>query len=253
MYPNAEPDTTLVSYPALERVFSPERLRAYEDPVHPDHRTTVARYVWNLALVSATQPALHSLEIAFRNEMARAAGRITANRKFQTAGVSSWLDAAPTMLMDHEWRKVLEAKERLGAGAANRTESHLIANLDFGFWVALCRESYSDTRAEGPRLWPRVLQIGFQKRPTNVTTRAEVFHRFDRIRKFRNRVAHHQAVWNQNYLVQHEYILESLAWISPKLADALRQLSPAPAVLGAGPAAYRPYAHQLLGSGDTPP
>ena len=238
----------LVSYAALERVFSPERLAAYADPANPDPRETVARYIWQLALANAIQPLLHTLEVAFRNELARAASKLTAGRTFRTDGIPSWLDATPTMLMERERAKVLAAKERMGGDPRRWTEARLIAKLDFGFWVALCRDSYADTRAGGPRLWPRALDLAFQKRPRTVTTRAEVHHRFDRIRKFRNRVAHHQSVWNQDYLAQHGYILESLGWISPKLSDAMRQMSPAPAVFRAGPSEYRSYAEQLLGS-----
>lgn len=237
-----------MSYAALERALSPERLAAYADYSNPeDARETLARYVWNLALVSAIQPALHTLEIAFRNELARAARKLTASRSFQAAEIPSWLDATPTMLLEREQDKVLAAKKRMGSARHRWTEGRLIARLDFGFWVALCSDAYADTRSEGPRLWPRALDISFLKRPKSVTTRAELFHRFDRVRKFRNRVAHHQPVWNQNYLAQHEYIIESLGWISPKLAAALRQMSPAGAVYGAGPAAYRHYARQLLG------
>lgn len=237
----------LISYAALERAFSAERLRAYGDPAHPNDRAAVTRCIWNLALVNAIQPVLHSLELAFRNELARAGTKITATRTFQTAGVASWLDATPTMLMESEYRKILNAKERLGSDPSKRTEGRLIAKLDFGFWVALCRDSYADTRASGPRLWPRALDIAFQKRPRSVTTRAEVFHRFDRIRKFRNRVAHHEPIWDHDYLSNHDYILESLGWISPKLADALRRLSPASAVFNEGPAAYESHTEMLLG------
>lgn len=238
----------LVSYAALERVFSPERLAAYADPANPDPLETIARYIWELALANAIHPVLHTLEVAFRNELARAASKLTASRTFRTAGIPSWLDATPTMLMEREREKVLAAKERMGSDPRRWTEARLIAKLDFGFWVALCRDSYADTRAAGPRLWPRALGLAFQKRPRTVTTRAAVLHRFDRIRKLRNRVAHHQPVWNQDYLAQHEYILESLGWISPKVSHAVRQMSPAPAVFCAGPSAYRPHAEQLLGS-----
>lgn len=239
----------MISYAALERVFSAPRLQAYGDPADRDEADRVARYIWNLALANAIQPALHSLEVAFRNEIVRAANKITATRKFQIADIPSWLDAIPSMLMDHERQKVLDAKERLGTDPRKRTEGHLVATLDFGFWVALCRDSYADTRAEGPRLWPRALDHAFQKRPPSVTTRAEVYHRFDRIRRFRNRVAHHEPIWDRDYLGAHEYVLESLAWISPKLADALRVMSPGPEVFNAGAGAYRPHAETLLGLG----
>jgi hypothetical protein len=239
----------LISYAALERAFSAPRLQAYGKLTDRDETDKVARYIWNLALANAMQPVLHSLEVAFRNDVARAAARITATRKFETADIPSWLDAAPSMLMEHERRKVLDAKERLGGDPRRWTEGHLIAMLDFGFWVALCRDSYADTRGEGPRLWPRARDHAFQKRPRSATTRAEVFHRFARIRKFRNRVAHHEPIWDRDYLVQHEYILESLSWISPRLAEALREMSPGPAVFHAGAEAYRPHAETLLGTG----
>lgn len=238
----------LISYAALERVFSPERLAAYADPADPDPRETVARYIWELALVNAIQPVLHTLEVAFRNELARAASKLTASRTFRTADIPSWLDATPSMLMEREREKVLAAKERMGSDGGRLTEGRLIARLDLGFWVALCRDAYADTRAGGPRLWPRALGIAFQHRPRTVTTRAELHHRFDRVRRFRNRVAHHQAVWNADYLGEHAYLLESLGWISPRLSDALRILSVAPAAFHAGPGAYRPLAERLLGS-----
>jgi hypothetical protein len=208
--------------------------------------------MWNLALTAALQPVLHALEVAFRNEMARAASRITLGRSYRTRDIPSWLDADPTMLMVHEQRKVEDAKARLGSDPASLTEGHLIAKLDFGFWVALCRDSYTDTRGEGPRLWPRALQLAFQKRPPSVTTRAEIYHRFDRIRRFRNRVAHHEPIWDRPYLVEHEYALESLSWISPALAEVLRAMSPASATFHMGPSAYRPEAELLLGTGSGP-
>jgi hypothetical protein len=243
------PPQPLISYAALERALSTQRLQAYSAPGDRDKTDAVARYIWNLALGTALQPALHALEVAFRNDLARAAAKLTSARTFRTADVPSWLDAVPTMLMVREHQKVMDARARLGSDPRTHTEGHLIAKLDFGFWVALCRDSYADTRGEGPRLWPRALDLAFQKRPRSVTTRAEVYHRFDRIRKFRNRVAHHEPVWDRDYLGHHSYILESLAWISPKLSEALRELSPGPPVFVAGPVAYRPQAETLLGSG----
>lgn len=242
-------DQGLVSFSALERVLSAERLAAYADPSCPDERETAARYIWGLALANAINPALHALEVAFRNELARAAGKLTATRRYRYVDVPSWLDATPSMLMEHERQKVQSAKQRLGTDRRRWTEGRLISKLDFGFWVALCRESYADSRGDGPRLWPRALDLAFQRRPLSVTTRAQVLHQFDRIRKFRNRIAHHEPIWDRDYVAQHEYVLESLGWMSPKVADALRQVSPAPAVFHAGPAAYRPWAERLLGTG----
>jgi hypothetical protein len=237
-----------VSIRALERALSPQRLRAYGDPSDRDDADRVARYIWNLALSNALQPVLHALEVAFRNEISRAAAKLTSGRSYRTSGIDSWLDADPSMLMERERRKVMDAKERLGSDPSSQTEGHLIAKLDFGFWVALCRDAYTDTRSEGPRLWPRALSLAFRRRPPSVTTRAEILHRFDRIRRYRNRVAHHEPIWDREYLAEHDYVLDSLAWISPALADALRPISPAGPTFRGGPAAYRPHAETLLGT-----
>jgi len=239
----------LVSMAALERSLSRERLAAYRLPGDRDECDGLARYVWNLALAGALLPSMHALEIAFRNEVNRAATRLTANRAYRHDRVASWLDARPSMLLPHEADKVERAKAQLGADPRSQTEGHLIAKLDFGFWVALCREPYADSRAVGPRLWPRALELAFRHRPPGVTTRAQIFHQFDRIRKFRNRVAHHEPIWDRGYVAEHAHVLESLAWMSPKLAEALRHTSPAPATFDAGPAAFRAHAERIVGKG----
>lgn len=237
----------LISLAALERAFSPERLKAYRDPADRDMTDGIARYLWNLALVGAMQPVLHTLEVTFRNEINRAASRLTEKRGYVYDRIPSWLDAKPTMLLEHEHEKVEKAKEHLSADPRSWTEGHLIAKLDFGFWVALCRDPYADWRADGPRLWPRALAIAFRWRPTDVTTQSQLLHRFDVIRSFRNRVAHHEPIWDRDYLWMHEYIIESLGWMSPRLADAVRALSRAPGVFHDGIAAYRLTAERLVG------
>ena len=238
----------LISLRALERAFSPERLQGYRLPTDRDETDGAARYVWNMALVSALGPALHTLEVTFRNEISRAAGKLTSGQRYTWDRIPSWLDARPTMLLVNEAGKVERAKAQLQDPDAY-TEGHLVAKLDFGFSVALCRDAYSDWRADGPKLWPRMLGLAFTNRPSHVQTRSAILHRFDRIRQYRNRVAHHEPIWDRDYLANHEYILESLAWMGPKLAEAVRALSPAIPTFQSGPAAYRAHAETLLGTG----
>ena len=239
----------LISLAALERALSPQRLRAYRLESDRDETDAVARYLWNLALVNAVGPVLHALEITFRNEISRAAAKLMEKRAYAHDRIPSWLDATPTMLLEHEAEKVARAKERLGTDKPSQTEGHLIAQLDFGFWVALCRDPYADWRASGPRLWPRLLDLAFRRRPADVATRSAIHQRFDAIRRFRNRIAHHQPIWDRDYLAWHEYALESLAWMSPKLAEATRAMSFAPRTFADGPGVYRPHAERLLGTG----
>jgi hypothetical protein len=194
------------------------------------------------------QPALHTLEVAFRNEISRAATRINDGRNFRFRRINSWLDAEPTMLMKHEQDKVDLAMDKLGTDARSQTEGHLIAKLDFGFWVALCRDSYTDTRSGGPRLWPRALNYAFLRRPDTVTMRAQLLHHFDPIRQFRNRIAHHEPVWDRDYLANYEAVLEGISWMSPKLANTVRVLCTARQTFDCGAAAFRPVAETIIGA-----
>lgn len=239
----------LVSLAALERALSPERLRAYRCLDDRDETDGLARYIWNAALVTAIQPLLHVIEIAFRNELSRAARTITASRSYRYDSIPSWLDAVPSMLLEHEREKVVHAKTYLGDDPRSQTEGHLIAKLDFGFWIALCREPYSDRRADGPRLWNRALTMVCAKRPAQVATRAEIYHRFDDVRKYRNRIAHHEPIWDRDFMSRFAFLIDTLRWMSPKMADAVEQTSAARPLFAAGPAAYRPYAETFLGTG----
>jgi hypothetical protein len=249
MGPMRQPLTSLAGG---EGLLSPQRLAAYRLPTDIDPTHGLARYLWNIALAAAMQPALHVLEVAFRNELSRAASSIinrTDKRQYGTDGISSWMDAKPTMLLDHEVRKVAKAKRLLGRDPKSQTEGHLIAKLDFGFWVALCRDPYADTRSEGPRLWPRALSISFQRRPSHANTRAAIFHRFDPIREYRNTIAHHEPIWDRRYLYHHDDVIDAIGWMSPQLADSVRATSRAGRVFAAGPESFRSEAEQILGTG----
>lgn len=240
----------LVSVGALQRALSKPRLAAYGDPA-ADPVGTTTKYLWNLSLASAIQPALHTLEVTFRNEIYRVSKQILKidRRSFSHRGIDSWLDAEPTWLETHEQEKVNRAKASLGNDARSQTEGHLVSKLDLGFWTALCRQPYADWRAAGPRLWPRTLNFAFQHRPADVSTQSQIHTRFNSIREFRNRVAHHEPIWDRDYLGHHERIVDSIGWMNPSVAEAVRITSPAPAAYTAGPDPLRPYAESLVGLG----
>lgn len=240
----------MISTAGLERVLSPERFGAYREAADGSEIGGLACYLWNLGLANALQYPLNVLEVGLRNEINRAAVKLIQKdgRQFAHRRIPSWLDADPPMLMASEQEKVERAKKILGTDPHSQTEGHLIAKLDFGFWVALCRHSYADTTSEGPRLWPRALDLAFRTRPAGVTTESQIYHRFDPIRLYRNRVAHHEPIWDHDYLKQHAYIIESVSWMSPRMADVLDRFSQAPNVYNAGHHPYIPWAKAILGA-----
>ncbi|MBY0491021.1 MAG: hypothetical protein K2R93_14355 [Gemmatimonadaceae bacterium] len=252
----------LISIAALERALSPNRLAGYRQPGDKDLTDGLARYIWNLALADAISPVLHAFELTLRNEVVRAAAKIVPPRitaansaapvtvpVFTPGLFPTWLDVQPTMLLDNELAKLKRAKSDLGSDRRTHTEGHLIAKLDLGFWVALLRKPYADARADGPRLWPAGLKYAFQHRPKHIKDAVDLFHAFDPIRMFRNRVAHHDPIWDRKYVFEHDRALHCLSWMNPTLAAAVTTISRAPAVFGVGPGVYRPLAEDILGAG----
>lgn len=59
------PESATVTYAAVCRSISRERLGAYSLATDTDSVDAVARYVWNMALCAAVIPTLHLVEVAF--------------------------------------------------------------------------------------------------------------------------------------------------------------------------------------------
>ena len=236
----------MLSIRSLRSALSAERLGAYALPTDTDDIDSVARYLWNLALCSALQPALHTLEVTVRNHLFKVSRRIVDETTLNFHRVPCWLDARPSLLADRERQNVEQAKATIKLRGSPMTEGRLVSVLGFGFWVSLCKRQYEQGRTGGPRLWPELARRGFPHLPKAKRTRSQIFHSLDRLRDLRNRVSHHEAVWDRNLNRTHQEILESVAWINRDLAATLRAHSPLPAVLDKGVVGFRPQADAII-------
>ncbi|MYC87750.1 MAG: hypothetical protein F4X22_05875 [Gemmatimonadales bacterium] len=236
----------MLSIGSLRSALSAERLNAYALPGDADDVDSVARYLWNLALCSALQPALHTLEITVRNRLFWIFKRIVDETRLSFDKVPCWLDARPSLLADHERLAVEKARKTIARRSRPMTEGRLVSALGFGFWASLCRTPYEQGRAGGPRLWPGLATRGFPHLPEARRTRSRIFHALDPLCDLRNRVSHHEAVWDRNLNRSHRGILETIAWINPDLATTLREHSPLPAVLDKGVAGFRAQAEAIM-------
>ncbi len=236
----------MLSIGSLRNALSAERLGAYTLPGDADEIDCMARYLWNLALSSALQPALHTLEITVRNHLFRVSRRIVDETTLSFDRVPCWLDARPSLLADRERQAVEVAKRTIGIRRSPMTEGRLVSILGFGFWVSLCKRPYEQGRVGGPRLWPEPARKGFPHLPKAKRTRSHIYHALNLLRDLRNRVSHHEAVWDRRLNRSHEDILETIGWINRDLAATLRTHSPLPAVVARGVAGYRAQAEAII-------
>jgi len=197
---------------AVRRALSNERLDAYGLGRTDDHK--IANYLWNLALCESLYPALHGLEVAFRNAVFNAGAQIFSG--VATRDVPCWLDANPSLFdADHE-QAVMAAKQRLRDRGKAPEPGRLVAELTFGFWTSLLEVRYERNKL----LWPHLFgaQLLHSSSPRSMRSRKQLSPLLNRVRYLRNRVFHHEPIWHWGNLVdQHTATLDLMRWFSSEL------------------------------------
>ena len=106
-------------------------------------------------------------------------------------------------------RSIREASRNIQKAAP--TASDVVAGLHLGFWVGLIGPRYDDT------LWRTALYMAF--RVGGGRSRGIVHGRINALRRFRNRVAHHEPIFGRDLLAVHDEIIEAIGWMN---ADTCR-------------------------------
>lgn len=190
----------------IEDILHSDRIDAYrQDGV--DHKSTLARYLLNMALSEALYPALQFSEIALRNTIHR---ELTVK-----CGTDAWYYAPKARLTPWQQDKVKEAKRTLSSHNKPLTSGRIVAELNFGFWTGFFNKAHARTGI-GSLLSKRA----FPNAPTTEQVQAKLAKRWQTIRELRNRVFHHERILHWGDLDQrHQAIIEIIDWMSPELKE----------------------------------
>lgn len=190
------------------------RFCAYLEETNGMHERAVALYNWNAKISAAFLEVIYHLEVLMRNAIDRQfpAGDPAATLSILRPDV--WLcDAA--VLTDESREKVNEAITRLQRGNKLPTRGRVIASLSFGFWQSLFTGAYED-------LWRASLSKAF---PNGNGRRREIASLSGSVLHFRNRIAHHEAIFSSDLGVRHEQILGLAGIIDPEAEQYIAALS----------------------------
>jgi hypothetical protein len=149
------------------------------------------------------------------------------------------------MLEAKEEAAVKEACQRLGPNRKRWTPGHLISHLSFGFWVSLCNRPYEQGRQSGPKIWHAATRR-FPNCPKSLRNRTDIRDAFSEIKDFRNRVAHHNPLWDLDVLAYHQRSIELIRWMNAGIADALADTSLVLRIYGEGHQVHRAIAEQMM-------
>lgn len=190
------------------------RFRAYLEAADNRHPKAVSLYNWNAEVSAAFLEVIYHLEVLMRNSIDRQFPATDPASAVSIAGANVWLcDAA--VLTDESREKVNEAIGRLQRGGKRPTRGRVIASLSLGFWQALFSSVY-----EG--LWRRSLAGAF---PNSNGKRREIAHLVGPILHFRNRIAHHEAIFSSDLTGQHVRILRLAGLIDVEAEGYIESLS----------------------------
>lgn len=81
----------------------------------------------------------------------------------------------------------------------------IVAELRFSFWIGLIGPGYDTT------LWRGALYKAFTAR--SGMPRKRVHGRFNVLRRLRNRIAHHEPIFNRPVEQLHNEIIEAISWM----------------------------------------
>jgi hypothetical protein len=169
-------------------------------------------YRWNAQVASAYWTPLHFMEVAVRNAIHDA---LTESK-----GTAWWFRddvderAGASWFYDFEREAVGKAMEKLYAPL---TPGKVVAELHFGFWVGLVSGRYVSLNG-GADYHDVVWVKGGVAARFGGAKRGVIYKRLDRLRRFRNRIAHHEHLMGENLDV-----------ISTDIDSILRRLCPATA------------------------
>jgi hypothetical protein len=212
-----------VTIDAIEAAMSPARLARFSRGLTTaDRHHSLRLFVWNARLCEEFYLPCQIAEVTIRNAI-----HSTISRRFS----AMWFDNGSfTAQLVAKYRQ--EVERIVGAQRAIRrssfTEDHVVAELTFGFWVHLLTARYDDL------LWQGGVFRSFPHVPKGMT-RQEVHDGVDRLRNFRNKVAHHFAIFDQAPLVEYRNLLELVRMVCPETEWLITQLSNPARVISAKP------------------
>ncbi|UWZ50092.1 Abi family protein [Dactylosporangium matsuzakiense] len=192
----------------LERRLSPDRLAPYRQDVGGDLRKAFELYEWNARMGATFWRTLGHVEVLVRNAMH---DQLTT-WSLQQHGESRWYLDPGGIFTDKTTESIEAAVQKLRAKRRDETTGRVVAELSWGFWRFLLISSYDRS------LWLPCLRHAW---PAH-SLRQTLYDPMDRLNDLRNRIAHHEPIYNRPLRDLHTTALTLAEWTCPATAEWIR-------------------------------
>lgn len=195
------------SIPAVLKNLPEPRLAPYLSAAEDDPARALELYEWNAKMSGAAIEQVSHLEVLLRHTVDQ---QLRLRAKENQIGIPWFL--LPPMSANQQ-RAVDQVRDRL-RGQRRETRDQVIAGLSFGFWSGWFGNKHEE-------LWRQSLHAGF---PNGSGHRKEVAKLAEQIRKFRNRVAHHDSLLNIDVGFEMEAVFRLAEIINSDVAAWMRSV-----------------------------
>lgn len=171
-----------------------------------------------MCLCESLYPALNTLEISIRNSINLAMG---------IRHGAMWFDSTNLPFNGYQQGCIHEAKQELARQGRPISSGGIVAELSFGFWTSMF-SSHMD------RSWRGLLKNLLPNSPPHNRTVSHMRATLSDIRRFRNRVFHHERILHCNPTDQHQECRVIIGWVSDVKLKALNLVDRFPDVYANG-------------------
>lgn len=210
---------------SLRASLSTERMNKYLGATGGILPDALALYNWNTAVSAAFYGPLQWLDVTLRNSVEHCLAETFGDAWYRQEGAQ----------LDHICRRDLrKAQERLERDGKPIARPEIVAALSFGFRVTLLGRGGVVSK-QGKRanfemtLWRPALHRAFPNLPG--LSRKQAYRPLNNLRMLRNRIAHHEAIFERDLRRDHESIVRITGWISSSARAWIETRSRVPELL----------------------
>jgi hypothetical protein len=161
---------------------SEKRFAPFLQSAEGDHALASQLYLWHAEVAGASLTTLHHFEVALRNAID---GQLGSGQPEKPVAETWLLDAAT--LSPQAITKVQDILRRLDREHYPRERPRVVAGLPFSFWKGLFARRYET-------LWRTRLRHAFP----GAGLRRDILEPLTNLHLWRNRIAHHDSLLDQN-------------------------------------------------------
>lgn len=181
-------------------------------------------YAWNAQVSAALLAPLHICEVVIRNAVAAALEAQYGSKWPWSPGFEQSL---PSPHQGYNPRRDLQDARR-----SAHTTGKVIPELKLAFWQSMF------TSRHDSRLWHTYLTQVFPNLPNSQPirqSRTEIYNELERLRKLRNRIAHHEPIFSRNLTEDFDKINDLISIRCPVTAVWMQQNQQALHFIGSRP------------------